>query len=148
MIGFIAPYTSTTRDYRQYSAIADLHTSQFTVVHVLGFSVFTSRILATDLQQSHYHFKSHTKSFSHSLVPFLPLFCNLLIPKTRLNSIPLLPSSYPGRLASRNSTRLDYYCSVLLYVKFKVTLRLTVSQPICLGVKPHLGLMTRHSFLF
>jgi hypothetical protein len=26
------------------------------------------------------------------------------IPNTRLNSIPLLPSSYPGRLASRNST--------------------------------------------
>jgi hypothetical protein len=32
-----------------YSAIADLHTSQFTVTHALGFSVFTSRILATDL---------------------------------------------------------------------------------------------------
>jgi hypothetical protein len=31
-----------------YSAIADLNTSQFTVTHALGFSVFTSRILATD----------------------------------------------------------------------------------------------------
>jgi hypothetical protein len=37
-----------TRDYRQYSAIADLHTLQFTVTHALEFSVFTSRILATD----------------------------------------------------------------------------------------------------
>jgi hypothetical protein len=36
------------RDYRQYSAIADLHTLQFAVTHALGFSVFTSRILATD----------------------------------------------------------------------------------------------------
>jgi hypothetical protein len=26
MIGFIAPYTFTTRNYRQYSAVADLHT--------------------------------------------------------------------------------------------------------------------------
>jgi hypothetical protein len=31
-----------------YSAIADLHTLQFTVTHTLGFSVFKSRILATD----------------------------------------------------------------------------------------------------
>jgi hypothetical protein len=30
-----------------YSAIADLHTLQFTVTHTLGISVFTSRILAT-----------------------------------------------------------------------------------------------------
>jgi hypothetical protein len=49
MIEFIATYTFTTRDYRQYSAIADLHTLQFTVPHALGFSDFTSRILATDL---------------------------------------------------------------------------------------------------
>jgi hypothetical protein len=27
----------TTRDYRQYSAIAGLHTLQFTVTHALGF---------------------------------------------------------------------------------------------------------------
>jgi hypothetical protein len=36
----------TTRNYRQYSAIADLHTLQFTVTHALGFSVFSqARIL-------------------------------------------------------------------------------------------------------
>jgi hypothetical protein len=63
--------TPGTRDYRRYSAIADLQTSQFTVPHALGFSVFTSRILATDLQQSHRHFKSHMKSSLHSLIPFL-----------------------------------------------------------------------------
>jgi hypothetical protein len=32
-----------------YSAIADLHTFQFTVTHALEFLVLTSRILATDL---------------------------------------------------------------------------------------------------
>jgi hypothetical protein len=66
----------TARDYRQYSALADLHSLQFTVTHTLGFSVFTSCILATELQQSHCHFKSHMKSSFHSLPPFLPLFCN------------------------------------------------------------------------
>jgi hypothetical protein len=40
---------NTTRTYKPYSAIADLHTFQFTVVHSLRFSVFTSRLLATDL---------------------------------------------------------------------------------------------------
>jgi hypothetical protein len=33
----------------KYSAIADLHNFQFTVAHALGFSIFTSRLLATDL---------------------------------------------------------------------------------------------------
>jgi hypothetical protein len=39
------------------------------------------------------------KSSFHSLIIFLPLFCNC-----QLNSVPLLPSSYPGKLTSRNST--------------------------------------------
>jgi hypothetical protein len=47
MIGFIA-LVHSTRNYKQYSAIADLHILQFTVRDTLGFSVFTSRILATD----------------------------------------------------------------------------------------------------
>jgi hypothetical protein len=33
-------------------------------------------------------------------------------------------------------------------VKVKVTLRLTVSQPVSLGVESHLGLMTRYLLLF
>jgi hypothetical protein len=70
----------------------------------------------------------------------------LPIPKTRLNSIPLLPSSYPGRLASRNSTL--HLTTLLLLVKVKVTLRLLVSQSVRLGVEPHLGLVTRYLLLF
>jgi hypothetical protein len=38
---------------------------QFTVTHSLGFSVFTSRILVTDLQPYHCNFKSHVKSSLH-----------------------------------------------------------------------------------
>jgi hypothetical protein len=123
MIEFIAPYTFTTRDYRQYSAVASLHTFQFTVTHALGFSVLTSRILATDLSQSRYNFKSHMKSSFHSLIPFLPLFCSC-----QLSSF---PSSYPGRLASR--TRPSYfplYCWTLLYNHFVLTAQKT--QPILL----------------
>jgi hypothetical protein len=37
-----------TLTHRQYSAIADIHTFQFTVAHAIGFSPSTSRILATN----------------------------------------------------------------------------------------------------
>jgi hypothetical protein len=59
----------TTRDYRQYSAIADLHTLQFIVTHAVGFSVFTSHILTMGSSQSHCHFKSYMKSSLHILIP-------------------------------------------------------------------------------
>jgi hypothetical protein len=93
-MGFILPYTFTFRYYRQYSAIAILYTFQFTVTHALGFSVFTSRILATALPQSHCNFKSHVKSSLRSLSPFLP-FLQLPFPKTRLASsrLPTWPHS-------------------------------------------------------
>jgi hypothetical protein len=38
----MAPYTFTTRDYRQYSAIADLHALQFTVTHTKILSLHKS----------------------------------------------------------------------------------------------------------
>jgi hypothetical protein len=48
MIGFIDIVYIQYGTTRNYSAIADLHTLQFAVAHTLGFSVFTSRILATE----------------------------------------------------------------------------------------------------
>jgi hypothetical protein len=54
MIGFISTSVTysvlITLKYRQYSAIAHLHTFQFTVAHALGFCVPTSRLGATDLK--------------------------------------------------------------------------------------------------
>jgi hypothetical protein len=47
-IGFIDTLYTPFGTTDNYSAIADLRTLQFTVTHALGFSVFTSRILATD----------------------------------------------------------------------------------------------------
>jgi hypothetical protein len=49
MIGFIDTLVTQLGTTENYTAIADLHTLQFTVTHALGFSVFTSRIQATDL---------------------------------------------------------------------------------------------------
>jgi hypothetical protein len=74
MIGFIDTLYTVLGTTGNYSAIADLHTLQFTVTHALEFSVFTSRILATDLSVC--HFKSHMKSSLHRVIPFLQLFCN------------------------------------------------------------------------
>jgi hypothetical protein len=91
---------------------------------------------------------------------FLALVLRLPIPKIRLHSIPLLPSSYPGRLASRNATRLDStrldYCSLILLLllcfyyfsgqRVRVTLRLAVySQSVRLGDKP---LETQDQYFF
>jgi hypothetical protein len=93
MIEFIAPYTftqlGTTCNYR---VIAYLHTLQFTAAYALGFPVFTSRILATDLSQSHCRFKSHMKCSFHSLIPFLS-FCNHL----RLLTLSILCCNYQLR---------------------------------------------------
>jgi hypothetical protein len=97
-------YIHTTRDYRQCSAIAILHTFHFTVTHALGFSVVTSRILATDLSQSHCNFKSHMKSSLRSLIPFLPLFCECQF--RRLDSIQFLCSQTHTLVGWRVETRL------------------------------------------
>jgi hypothetical protein len=55
---------------------------------------------------------------------FLAIILQLPIPRTRLNSVPLLPSSYPGRLASQSVSHI---------------LRPTVSRPVFLGIKPRSG---------
>jgi hypothetical protein len=80
-------YIHTVRDYRQYSVIVILHTLQFTVTHSLRYSAFISRILATDLSQSHWHFKSLLKFSCHNITNFLLLFCDCKF--RRLDSITL-----------------------------------------------------------
>jgi hypothetical protein len=81
-------YIHTTRDHRQQSAIGNLHPSQFTVTHALGFSVLTSRNLVTDLSQSHCTFQSHMKSSLYSLITFLSFVLNhLRLPSPELDPI-------------------------------------------------------------
>jgi hypothetical protein len=89
----------------KYSAIAHLRTLHFTVTHALGFSVFTSRILPTDLSQSHCHFKSHTKCSCQS-----DFFLAIL--KTRPISWQQQTFRYiaPGRTSRRTPSSTVPYC--------------------------------------
>jgi hypothetical protein len=110
------------------SAIAILHTLRFAAAHALGFSVFTSLIQAKHYQQSHCHFKSHMKSSFHSLIPFLPLFCNCHF--RRLDSIQFLSSRAHIPAGWYTDTRLftsrllfcaALCCRILLYNHFAQT---------------------------
>jgi hypothetical protein len=60
LYGFIDHLYTVLETTTNYSAIADLHTLQFTVTYTLVFSVFISRILATDLTQwRFFSFRGH-----------------------------------------------------------------------------------------
>jgi hypothetical protein len=120
MIGFIAPYIFTTWDYRQYSALAILHTFQFTVEHTQGFSVITSLILATDfitvslsLQITYEVFFAHPNSFLAMI----------------LDSIRFLYSQAHIPVGWRLETRLDFSPALcyqtLLYNHFARTTQKT-----------------------
>jgi hypothetical protein len=101
VIRFITSYTSTQfGTVGNYSAIAILRTFQFTVAQALEFSVFTSRIQATEFSQSHCNFGSHMKSSCHSLIPSLPFLVNhLWLPSPELDPILFrLPACTPSTL--------------------------------------------------
>jgi hypothetical protein len=78
--------------------------------YALGFSIFTSRILATDLSQSHCHFKPHVKFSCHGRTHFLPLFCSCHTPKTLLDysrppfSTPTVQYSFLSSRAEQSSS--------------------------------------------
>jgi hypothetical protein len=69
----------TTKDYRQSQRYRYCtHTFQFTFTHALRFLAFTSRVLATDLSQSHCNFKSQVKPSCNGLIPLWPFLLNRL----------------------------------------------------------------------
>jgi hypothetical protein len=84
-------YIHATRDYRQYSTIAYLHNFNFAVPHAIGFSAFTSRILAMASSQSRCNFISQVESSCDSLIPYLPfLLSHLRLPSPELSPVPFL----------------------------------------------------------
>jgi hypothetical protein len=66
MVGYIGTSVTVSVNYNQYSALADLRTFQSTVAHALGFSVSTSRFLATDLNT-----ETSTSGHYEVFLPFL-----------------------------------------------------------------------------
>jgi hypothetical protein len=116
MIGFTAPHRFTQLGTTGNTALSLFYILSSSLLHI-HYGSWSSLVISW---QWIYHIltvtsKSHMKSSLHSLVHFLPLFSSCQF--RRLNSIPLLPSSYPGRLASWNSTlhfRLLLYTRLLL----------------------------------
>jgi hypothetical protein len=119
MNGFTDTLFTQLETIGNYSAIADLRTLQFTVTHALRFSVFTSRILATDFSQSHCNFESHMKSYLRRLSSF----CSCQF--RRLDSIQFLCSEAHIPAGWRLETRLTLLNWTLLYNKFAQTTQKT-----------------------
>jgi hypothetical protein len=96
---------------------------QFSITHAIGFSVITSRILATDLSQSRCTFNSHMKSSCKNLIPFLRLSCScqfrrfdstrlLFSPQSRLMCPLITPRHGPLGKHRLILSRMRVYCSV------------------------------------
>jgi hypothetical protein len=103
MIGFIDTSVIHLGTTGKYSAIADVHTVQLTLTYTLGFSVFTSRILATGFI---------TVSLSLQIVFFSPPNSFLAI----ILQLPTQFSSSAPKLISREAgvSKLDSTLLLLL----------------------------------
>jgi hypothetical protein len=107
MIGFIVPYAFRTQDYRQLQRYSYSTHFQFTVAHVLGFSVLTSHSW-----QRIYHsltvILTHVKFSWHGLILFLLFLLNHLgLPSPELGPI-LFRRLYCTPTTASFGTRLSY----------------------------------------
>jgi hypothetical protein len=122
--GFIEHLTSRLGTASNYKAIAYLHTLQSTTATSKPFPVccvLTSLSLAT---------ASNSGDFSASRSQFLSSLTLIQ------NCLPAVPSTELGRhLFSASLAELNCTQHCQTKVKIKVTLRRTVSRPVCLGIK-------------
>jgi hypothetical protein len=109
---FIHSHVSGLQAIQHYRYFAHF---QYTVAHALGFLAFTSRILTTDLSQSHCNFKSTVTSSVHRLIPFLP-FLQLPIPQTRLDYCCIILPCF-------------YYCCIFQLLSYPTLLITTLHAP-------------------
>jgi hypothetical protein len=122
----------TPREYRQYSAIVDLHTLQSTVTHY-G-SQFSLAVSWQRIYKYHCHLKPHMKSLF--AVKFLSCHYSATVNSEDSTQF---SSSAPKLISWRVGVpKLD---STLL--SLSLMLRPTVSRPVCLGIKHPFGLTTR-----
>jgi hypothetical protein len=103
MIGFIDTLFTQLGTTGNYSAVAVLHTSRYTVAHTHTHS--HTKILRFHKSYPGNGFISLTVTSNNTQsVLFTAQFLSCHYSATD-NSIPQIPSSYPGRLASRNSNQ-------------------------------------------
>jgi hypothetical protein len=110
----------------------------------------TSRLLATDLHTETVTSNDYNNPHEIFQSHFTSSQADLLYSSVVLVPLRLLPPLVPLLICSE---RLAFTWKLqttncLGQVKVKVTLRLTVSQSVSVGVEPHLGLMTRYLLLF
>jgi hypothetical protein len=124
----------TTRDYRQYSAIVVLHTSQITVTQALGFTVIPNCIL-----QRNYDSLSLQITHEVFFAPPNSLSCHYSTAANSEDSTQFNSSAPKLKLRQAGVSKLDsslHFMSVLYYDRRSVGQFVLVSSP-------HLGLMTR-----
>jgi hypothetical protein len=136
-MGLLTLLSTVSFNYKPYSAIVDIHTFQFTVVHALWFSVSTSRFRATDLNT-----EAITSNHYEVFLPFLiqpPWPADSLISDLRRINSPILSPIWSSLRSSRLCTN-HCWVSELYYDRRSVGQSVLVSST-------HLGLMTRFLLL-
>jgi hypothetical protein len=77
------------------------------------------------------------------------LLCRLSELESKIGEVTVKSDPLSGLVVGVPGYRMEMYCvscAVLVRVRVRVTLQLTVSQSVCLGVEPNLGLLTRDIF--
>jgi hypothetical protein len=129
MIRFNAPYT-----LKRFVTTGNIVLSLFcilsvTVANALEFLAFTNRILTTDLSQSHCNFKSPMKSSLSNSFLAISAAANSTDSTPQLSTTVLYSYSVSATVVYSHSNT----------PQVKVTLRLTASQSVNLGVEPPSG---------
>jgi hypothetical protein len=125
----LLPLRSQSVLLNKYSAIADLYNLEFTVAHALGFSVSTSRHLATDLNT-----EPNTSNHSEVFLPFLvqsPWNADLGTQlKTLLDSQVFIASEFTSRISTLRYTKSESESELLYDWRFTANQFVVAPSPL------------------